>query len=164
MLAENLRSRIERQPRDVAGGLGQARSEAGANWIGTDEHDDRDYRRSLPGGSRFNVRTGHDDIDGKSSEFVNQAREPIKSACSQADFKVQVMAFDPAPLTQAIPQRLKDVRSRLGIGKRNDADTPVLRRLLRINGRHPKGETDSENNREPDPRHEHLGGGWVAGV
>src|SRR5438128_11698311 len=124
MLAENLRSRIESQSGYVAAGLGQARSEAGTNWIGTNEHDDRDYRRSLPGGSRFNVRSGHDDIDRESSEFVNQAREPIKSAFSQADFNVQVVAFDPALLTQAIPQRLKDVCPRSGVGKRDHADAP----------------------------------------
>jgi hypothetical protein len=33
-----------------------------------------------------------------------------------------------------------------------------------VDGERRNNETESENDREPDQPHEHLGGGWLAGV
>jgi len=37
-------------------------------------------------------------------------------------------------------------------------------RLLRLDRERRKNETESENDHEPDQPHEHLVGGWLAGV
>ena len=34
---------------------------------------------------------------------------------------------------------------------------------LHLGGERRKNEAECENDREPDPPHEHLGGGWLAG-
>ena len=39
----------------------------------------------------------------------------------------------------------------------------VLPRLLRLGGERRKNKAESENDREPDQPHGHLGGGWLAG-
>src|SRR5207245_10084044 len=45
-----------------------------------------------------------------------------------------------------------------------DQPDPVdLPRLLRLHGERRKNKADSENDREPDQPHGHLGGGWLAG-
>jgi hypothetical protein len=43
------------------------------------------------------------------------------------------------------------------------ADASQLVRLLRFGRERHESETDSENDREPDQSHRHLGGGWLAG-
>ena len=47
---------------------------------------------------------------------------------------------------------------------REEPDSADLFRLLRPSRERRKRETDSENNREPDQPHGHLGEGWLAGV
>jgi hypothetical protein len=42
-------------------------------------------------------------------------------------------------------------------------DPPDLTRLLRLSGDRRESDGESENNREPDQPHGHLGGGWLAG-
>jgi hypothetical protein len=44
-----------------------------------------------------------------------------------------------------------------------EADPVDSLRRRRLSGERRKSETDSENDREPDQPHAHLGGGWLAG-
>ena len=68
------------------------------------------------------------------------------------------------------PDRVMDCTALMSHGRwmhlricRKRASAADLFRLLRPSRERRKSETDSENDREPDQRHEHLGGGWLAG-
>jgi hypothetical protein len=45
-----------------------------------------------------------------------------------------------------------------------ESDPPDLPSLLRLSDERRKKHAETENDREPDQPHRHLGGGWLAGV
>ena len=50
------------------------------------------------------------------------------------------------------------------VGRKEYSDSITAHGLLRLGGKRRENEPDSENDREPDQSHWHLGGGWLAGV
>src|SRR5262245_21452491 len=73
-------------------------------------------------------------------------------------FDHEVATLDPASTTQSLEKSL--VPAWVGVGGAvcpQEAYSRDLGRLLRLGDERRKRETDSENDREPDPPHGHLG-------
>src|SRR5262249_2083063 len=73
------------------------------------------------------------------------------------------LTFHIAQIAQALAEGLKKTRdSRVRLGSRDEkAYTWDARRVLCLAGQRHKCQADSENDREPDPPHRHLGeDGW----
>src|SRR5262249_28304787 len=74
----------------------------------------------------------------------------------------EILALGVAQLAQSLFKGLK-YPCRARITGRQYSDPGNFSRLS-FNSERRENETDSENDREPDPPHTHLGGGWLAGV
>jgi len=93
-----------------------------------------------------------------------ELRKTFDSALSVANLQHERRPFDMAKLPQRPPERLDVRRDNRWSGHRKEPDLSELGRLLRVSRERRKRDAESENDREPDQPHEHLGGGWLAGV
>jgi hypothetical protein len=79
--------------------------------------------------------------------------------------QVHVLAFVPAQLAQPLTEGGNAAAAELRREETEQAKPGDFSCLLRLgDGDRRETEAESENNREPDQPHEHLGGGWLAGV
>src|SRR5262245_37508025 len=102
-----------------------------------------------------------DDVNGKFYQLPYERRYTLGFSLRLPPLDRDVLAIDPAMFTKP----LKEGRTLLGesVGT-NDADSGHLRHLpclLRLDGEGRKQKADSENDREPNSPHQHLGrDGW----
>src|SRR5215831_6091803 len=104
----------------------------------------------------------HDDIHVQADHLRREAGKPIGPSLSVPELNDEILALGVAQLAQSLFKGLK-YPCRARITGRQYADPGNFRRLS-FNSERRENETDSENDRKPDPPHTHLGGGWLAGV
>jgi len=101
--------------------------------------------------------SGHDDINLERNQFGRERGEPLGLSLGISVFNRDVAALDVTEVTQSLEEGISQVGGS-GHVERQVAYSSDLGRLLGLGGERGKNETDSENNREPDQPHEHLGG------
>src|SRR4029450_10910606 len=78
-------------------------------------------------------------------------------------FDHDVATLDVTEVTQSLTEGIAPLRVTGQVG-RQVAYSSDLGRLLSLRSERRKSEAESENDREPDQRHGHLGGEWLAGA
>jgi hypothetical protein len=152
----------EGHARHVATRSRQAGDETLGDWIGASRHDDRDRAGCLFRGLYQRVRPGRDDdIDLRSDQLLGEIVEQLNIQFRGAILDGDRLAFDPAQLAKTGEEGGALRRGRFA--ERSENEVPKARDLWRLLcfGRRQKTQADSENDREPDQPHGHLGGvGW----
>ena len=110
-------------------------------------------------GTDLAVTSCDDDIDIETHKLGREGWEACWLVLSRSNFKREVLALDVTHVTHCSHEYI----GLKGIGCQN-ADAVHLPRLLCLTRERRKSEAESENDRESDQPHEHLGGGWLAGV
>ena len=153
-----------RQPRDLPTRACQAHHEPARKRIGNRHHDDRSRVRCvLDGLNRRNTAVHDEDIDLPTGELGGQFRELLKPSGGMSLFDDGVFTLDIAQISQPLLKGGHPVRAEVRRGCRQITDSPDLPRRLRFSRERRKREADSENDREPDQPHGHLGGGRLPG-
>src|SRR5206468_2966743 len=103
-----------------------------------------------------------DDIDLEPNKFLRQFAHPFWFPLRPPVLDGDVPTLHVAQVAKPLPKSFGGFRKR-GRTVPQKTDAVDLRRLLRMRGEWRKNETDSENDREPDQPHGHLGGRRLAG-
>src|SRR5206468_3809562 len=106
----------------------------------------------------------HDDVDLSMDELRGERSELIALPRCIAMLQVHVLAFVPAQLAQALTDGGHAAAAELRREETEQAKPGDFSWRLSLGGERRKNKTDGENDRESDPPHGHLGGGWLAGV
>ncbi len=97
-------------------------------------------------------------------EFGRERREAIRFSLRVSPLNADVLPLHVPKLSQSLPECLEaDQVSGMGNSSQESYPRDFLW-LLRDGGARHGEEIDNENDREPDPPHGHLGGGWLPGV
>src|SRR4029453_8247737 len=161
-LADYLRSEVG-QPRDIAPRPRKVGDEPFRNWIGSDSEDNGEGPGGLLGGQGGDCACGHDDINFQRNQFAPESGEPFDLPLRISVFDHDVATLDVTEVTQSLTEGIAPLRVTGQVG-RQVAYSSDLGRLLSLRSERRKSEAESENDREPDQRHGHLGGEWLAGV
>src|SRR4030095_2120174 len=131
--------------------------ESGRDRVDAAPHDDGDRARRLSSGADAGGADGDDDVDVQPDQVFGQARQAVEPTMSPAlverdSLSLQVSQFPHRPTKVDVGNaRLRRLEP---------ADARNLPHLsLRSERR--RNQAKSENDREPDQPHEHLGGGWL---
>src|SRR5206468_11040269 len=98
-------------------------------------------------------------------QLARERGEPVVLSLRVAVRDDQILPRHPATLTERLLERLNlNLLVRCEAAPVQEPDPIDLTCLLRVGGGRRGEEAASENDREPDQPHGHLGGGWLAGV
>jgi hypothetical protein len=101
---------LDAQARDIATGPRQAGHQAGLHGGGTDSHDNRDGAGGILERPDRGLPCPRDqDVDRETHQFRREVSKPFGSALRRAVLDGDVLAFNPAVLTQALPEDLVEV-------------------------------------------------------
>ena len=145
-----------RKPGDVAARPREAGHVAGGDRVRVAHEDDGDrrgrpFRRLGVDGTWYD-----DDIDLEPNKFLRQFAHPFWLPLRPPVLDGDVPTLHVAQVAKPLPKSFGGFRKR-GRTVPQKTDAVDLRRLLRMRGEWRKNETDSENDREPDQPHGHLG-------
>ena len=137
----------------------QARDEPGRHGITNDRRNDGDRLGRLRRGPNVVSIGRHDDVDLETDQLGCKMSESFSPHLSGGEDEGDVLPLDIAELAQPSTECLPEMRTLGDRGGRKDTDPRDFSRRLRLGGERHKNEAESENDREPDQPHGHLGGG-----
>ena len=141
----------------------QARDEPGRHGITNDRRNDGDRLGRLRRGPNVVSIGRHDDVDLETDQLGCKMSESFSPHLSGGEDEGDVLPLDIAELAQPSTECLPEMRTLGDRGGRKDTDPRDFSRRLRLGGERHKNEAESENDREPDQPHGHLGGGRLPG-
>src|SRR2546426_2390400 len=109
------------------------------------------------------IRRDHDDVYLEPDQLGQETREKFGPPLRPAIVDSDLLALHVAQLAEALAERIEEMpvhRVRACLEKSHPIEFP---RLLGLGRERHRDEADSENDREPDQPHGHLGGGRLAG-
>src|SRR5262249_28344309 len=148
-------------PSNVAPRFSQAGDVAGPDWITMQPEDNGNGGRRSLDSTRLRGRRRNDDVHVEADQLGGKLRQSLGLALGIAVLDDDGLPLDVAQLSQTLAERLIS-----GGVHRRDAhcENPDARHfpsLLRLDGEWRNRDTDHEDNRDPDPPHDHLGwDGW----
>src|SRR6266700_5376439 len=151
----------EGEPRRIAARSRQARHETVRYRVADTNENNREGRRRFLGGQGGRgASASHDDINLERGQFRRESGQPLGLRLGISVLDQDVLPFDVTEVTQSLEEGLSVAGVRRQVA-RQVAYPSDLGRLLRLGRERRKNETDSENYREPDQPHAHLGwNGW----
>jgi len=152
---------IKKYSRNIPARLCESSDESRGNRVALQIYcDDRDRARRPLGGIHCGGTARPDSVNLQPDKVAHEIGQP--GAFGISIFNGEVSSVCVTELVEPLPEGLV---SRWRNGSRSKYTDPIdSRRLLSLDGERHKSKADSENEREPDQPHEHLGGGWLAGV
>jgi hypothetical protein len=112
------------------------------------------------------LNPSHEDrIYPESHKFSNEFWQPLELSAVVTHLEDEILPFNVPTFAKAEPEGCRQLGTGRGRGGEpaDSIDLPHLL-LLRFRGDRRKNHAETENDREPDQPHGHLGEGWVAEV
>src|SRR6266545_2751073 len=152
-----------RQPGDIAAGPREAGDEPTRNRIGNEREDDGDRPGRGFGGLRGWRSHRKDDVYLQADQLGRELRESLVLSLRPSVLNSDVPIFYVAKLSQPLAEGVLESRSSRGRASGEITYPGHFRGLLCLASKRRSEEDESDNDREPDPPHGYLGGGWLAG-